>query len=200
MVNMSLSKSKFSFDPELTFSLHDGKPWYFLLWLRYKIADTKKFKLTTGTHLGLNFKRVFLPLNGDSGKALLTDRYLVAELAPSYSISKNCSVGIYYLLSHGLDMGTANITHFITLNANLSHIKITNQFYMKWMPQCYYLNIDGKDGFYFTSSLTIAKNKCPFYLSSVVNKVIKTDIAASKDFVWNISLTYSFGKKYIALQ
>lgn len=195
--SMSLSKNRFSFDPELTFSLSDGKPWYFLLWLRYKIADTEKFKFTAGTHLGLNFKRTVLPVDGDSIKALLTQRYLVGELAPNYFVSKNTSVGIYYLLSHGLDAGTANLTHFLTLNANFSNIKLNSKFYMKIMPQFYYLNIDNKDGFYYTSSFTLAKNNFPLSFSTILNKSIKTNIDDGRGFVWNVSLSYAFNKKYL---
>ena len=190
--DMSVSKNKFSFDPEFTFSLHDGKPWYFLFWFRYKIANTEKFKFTAGTHLGLNFKRSVLPVDGDSSKVLLTQRYVVTEFVPSYFISKNTSVGAYYLLSHGLDRGTANLTHFITLNANFSNIRLSKKFYMKAIPQFYYLKIDHGDGFYFTSSITLAKYNFPLSISSVLNKPIKTNIEAGNNFVWNASITYSF--------
>src|SRR5215510_4566388 len=90
--DMYVSKSRFSFDPEFTFSLHDGKPWYFLFWFRYKIANTGRFRFTAGTHLGLNFKRSVLPVDGDSSKVLLMQRYVVAEFVPSYFVSKNTSL------------------------------------------------------------------------------------------------------------
>jgi hypothetical protein len=190
--DMSVSKSKFSFEPEVTFSLSDGKPWYLLFWFRYKIANNEKFKLTTGAQLGLNFKRSILPVNGDSNKVLITERYLAGELSPNYYISKNISVGAYYLLSHGLDRGTSNFIHFLTLNANFSNIKLSNMFYMKFVPQFYYLKIDHDDGFYFTSSLTFAKYNFPLSVAFVINEGIKTNINTGKNFVWNITLTYSF--------
>jgi len=37
----------------------------------------------------------------------------------------------------------------------------------------------------------------PISIESVINKEIDADILGSKDFVWNISLIYSFGKKYV---
>ena len=190
--DMYVSRSRFSFDPEFTFSLHDVKPWYFLFWFRYKIANTGRFRFTAGTHLGLNFKRSVLPVDGDSSKVLLTQRYVVAEFVPSYFVSKNTSLGAYYLLSHGLDRGTANLTHFITLNANFSNIQLSNKFYMKAIPQLYYLKIDHEDGFYFTSSFTLAKYDFPLSISCVVNEPIKTTIDAGNNFVWNVSLAYSF--------
>ncbi len=195
--NMSVGKSKLSFDPEFAFSL-EGKPWYFLFWFRYKLITAEKFRMNVGTHLGLNFKTSVLPINMDSNELKIAERYLVGELVPNYSITKNISVGIYYLYSRGLDFGTKRMTNFITLNANFSSIKLTNKFFMRVTPQFYYLNQDGDDGFYFTSAFTLAKINFPFSISSVINKVIQTDIS-SKDFVWNVTLTYSFGKRYVAL-
>jgi hypothetical protein len=196
--NMSVGKSKLSFEPELAFSL-EGKPWYFLFWLRYKLANTNKFKMTAGTHLGLNFKTSVLPVNMDSNKVTITDRYLVGELSPAYSITKNINVGMYYLHSRGLDPGANQMLNFITLNANFSNIKLTDQFFMRITPQFYYLNLDEGDGFYFTSAFTLARRNFPLSISSVINKVIHTDILAGRDFVWNVTLTYSSGKKYVAL-
>src|SRR6266498_5789817 len=46
--NMSVGKSKLSFDPEFAFSL-EGKPWYFLFWFRYKLITAEKFRMNVGT-------------------------------------------------------------------------------------------------------------------------------------------------------
>jgi hypothetical protein len=195
--NMSTGNSRFSFDPELAFSL-EAKPWYFLFWFRYKIKSTGKFRMSAGTHLGLNFKTAVLPANMDSTEVKVVDRYLVAELAPAYSITKNISVGMYYLHSRGLDPGANQMLNFVTLNASFSNIKFSDQLFMRITPQVYYLNLDDGDGLYLTSAFTFAKRNFPISVSSVINKVIQTDIPG-KDFVWNIALTYSFDKKYIAL-
>lgn len=196
--NMSVGKSKLSFEPEFAFSL-EGKPWYFLFWFRYKLANTGKFKMTAGTHLGLNFKNAILSADMDSTEVKVVDRYLAGELAPSYSITKNISAGMYYLHARGLDPGANRKTNFITLNASFSNIRITDKFFMKATPQFYYLNMDAGDGFYFTSAFTLAKRNFPLSISSIINKAIQTDIPAGKDFVWNVTLTYSFGKEYTAL-
>ena len=68
---------------------------------------------------------------------------------------------------------------------------------MRFTPQFYYLKQDTRDGFYFTTALTLAKRDFPVYISSIINKTIETDIIGSKNFVWNISLTYSFNKMYV---
>ncbi|HEY6975356.1 MAG TPA: hypothetical protein VH396_03645 [Chitinophagaceae bacterium] len=64
---------KFSFDPELTFSLK-GKPWYFLFWFRYKLVNSSRFRMHVGTHLGLNFKDAALA-DDDSTKVTIAERY-----------------------------------------------------------------------------------------------------------------------------
>jgi hypothetical protein len=67
---------------------------------------------------------------------------------------------------------------------------------MKFVPQVYYLRMNQSDGFYLTSSMTLAMRNSPFSISGMFNKIIKTDISASKNFVWNASIVYRFNKKY----
>lgn len=195
---LSVRKNRFSFDPDLRFSLA-GKPWSFLFWGRYKLVTKDKFKVNTGAHLGLNFKTSVIPIEGDSSETTVTRRYLAGELSPNYFLTKNISVGFYYLYSHGLDAGTIGNTHFITFNTNYSNIKITNQFFLNINPQLYYLKLDAQDGFYFTSSLTAVRKNFPLAVSAIINKEIRSTIAGSKDFLWNISLAYTFNKKYVKL-
>ena len=198
MFSLSMGKNRFSFEPDLRFSLA-GKPWSFLFWGRYKLVNNDRFKMNTGAHLGLNFKTSVLPINGDSSETTVARRYLAAELFPRYLLTKKSSVGIYYLYSHGLDAGTIGNTHFITLNANFSNIKITDQFFINVNPQLYYLRLDAQDGFYFTSSLTVAKKNFPISVSGIINKKIHSGITGSKNILWNTSLVYSFNKKYVKI-
>ena len=165
-------------------------------WARYKLVTSDRFRVNTGTHLGLNFRTSVLPVNGDSVEVNVARRYLAGELSPTYLLTKNISVGIYYLYSHGIDPGTINNTHFLTLNTNFSNIKLSNQFFLKVNPQFYYLKLDKQDGFYFTSSITIAKKNFPLSVSAIINKEIKSTITGSKNLIWNTSLAYSFNKKY----
>jgi hypothetical protein len=194
--NLSIGKSRFSFEPDIRFSLA-GKPWSMLFWGRYKVVTTDKFNMNAGTHLGLNFRTALLPINGDTSTTTITRRYFATEIFPRLSLTKNISVGIYYLYSHGLDAGTIGNTHFITFNTNFSNIKIANQFFFGFNPQFYYLKLDAQDGYYFTSTITVAKQNFPLSVSSTINKIINTKILGSKNFVWNASLVYSFNKKYV---
>lgn len=195
MLLLSMGKKRLSFDPDLRFSLA-GKPWSFLFGGRYKLVDKDRFNMNTGAHLGLNFKTSPLPINGDTSQTTVTRRYLAGELFPRYSVAKNISIGLYYLFSHGLDAGTIGYTHFIALGTNFSKIKLSKQFFLKVNPQFYYLKLDEHDGFYATSSLTLARKNYPLSVSAIFNKVIVTDIAGS-NLVWNVSLNYAFQKNYI---
>jgi hypothetical protein len=195
--DLSMGKKKLFFEPQLRFSLK-GKPWSFLFWWRYKLVKTNKIAVTLGAHPALNFREETNTVNGVSNTIMVVRRYLAAEISPNYFISKNTSIGMYYLISHGLDKGTINTGHFLTINSNFSHIKLGNQFFARFNPQVYYLYQDGKDGFYVTSALTLAKKNFPLTLQSIMNKVIHTNIT-SQNFVWNVSLVYSFNKKYVKL-
>ena len=187
---------RLSFDPQFRFSL-EGKPWSFLFWGRYKIVKPDRFSFNLGSHLGLSFKTLKESTNGVTMETITAKRYLAGELSPNYFLTKDIGIGMYYLYSRGIDDGTTRNTNFLTLNTNFSDIRLTKQFYMKFTPQVYYLKMDQQDGFYFTSALTLANRKFPLSISSVINKIIQTKITAGQNFVWNVSLIYTFNKKYV---
>lgn len=190
--NLSMGKGRLSFEPELRFAL-EGKPWSFLFWWRYRIR-TENFLLTIGMHPAINFRTEISPITGN--EMIVARRYLAGELVPNYLIGKNATIGMYYLFSRGIDNGTTKFTHFLTVNTNLSNIKLTKQFYMRVIPQFYYLKLDQQDGFYFSASMNLARRNFPLSISSIINKTIDTKVTASKNFVWNVSLVWSFSKNY----
>lgn len=196
IISLSAGKSRFSFDPDIRFSL-SAKPWTMLFWARYKVLPTGRFRLTTGAHLGLSFKTTTLPVEGDTSETNIVRRYLAAELVPNYFITKNISAGMYYLYSKGLDAGTVKNTHFLLFNTNFSNIRISNHFFAGFTPQVYFLKQDMRHGFYFTSSLSVAKKNFPLSVSGFINQRLSGDIAGSKDFIWSAGITYSFNKSYI---
>jgi hypothetical protein len=196
---MSVGKNRFSFEPDLRFSLK-GKPWSFLFWGRYQLVTKEKFSMNTGAHLGLNFRTSVLPINGDSSETTVARRYLAGELFPKYLITKNIGVGIYYLYSHGLDAGTIRNTNFVTLNVSFSNIKLSKQIFVRIFPQLYYLKLDAEDGFYITSSFTVARKNFPIFLGATINKTINSNITGNKNLIWNVSLNYSFLKQIVKLQ
>ncbi|MFI5185105.1 MAG: hypothetical protein ACHQF0_00105 [Chitinophagales bacterium] len=194
--DLSIGKKKLSFEPEFSFS-YDSKPWNFLFWWRYKLVHTKKFFMNLGAHPAFAFQTIPVISNGVSKNVLVPQRYFALELTPNYFPGKNVSVGIYYLYSRGLDNNSINITHFLTLNSTVSGIPLGNQLSFRFTPQFYYLKLDTQDGFYFTSSFTVDKKEFPLSVSAIINKTIKTDIVGSKNFVWNVSVIYSFNQTYV---
>lgn len=199
MFNMSVGNRKLSFEPQFRFSL-EGKPWAFIFWWRYKLIQTEKFRFTLGTHPALAFRPATSIINGVSEDVLIAKRYLAGEVSPNYMLSENISIGTYYLYSHGFDKGATRNVHFLTINSKFSNIKLSNQVYINLHPQFYYLKMDEQDGFYFTSTFALARRNFPLSLNAIINKVIQTDISASKDLIWNVSLIYSFNKEYVRKQ
>jgi hypothetical protein len=193
LFNLSVSKGRLSFVTDFNFSL-EAKPWYTLYWLKYQLVEREKFKITSGTHLGLNFFSSEVEINSIVTEKLHYERYWVADIFPRYFVNENASFGIYYLQSRGIDEGTVGVSHFLTLNANFSRINLSRKLFLGINPQLYYLNQDGTDGFYFTSAFTFGISTFPVTLNAMINQPINTDIVAGNEFVWNFSLIYSFKK------
>lgn len=187
---------RLSFDPQFRFAL-EGKPWSFLFWWRYKLISNEKFLFSIGAHPALSFKTLTIPTETGSKEFISVQRYLAGELSPNYYVAKNISLGFYYLFSHCFEKEGTNFTQFLTFNANFSSISLTKQFYIRFNPQVYYLKMDKNDGFYYSASMTLARRNFPVSISALINKTIQTNISASKNFVWNASLIYSFNNNYV---
>ncbi len=196
LFELSIGKNKLSFDPLIRFAL-DGKPWSFVFWWRYKVLTEGKFRLHVGAHPAINFRTIPVSINNETRDIQQVRRYLATEVAPSIMISKNFSLGMYYLYSRGLEEDATKTTHFVTVNGSISQIKITKDVFLKVAPQLFYLMLDNEDGFFSNATLTLTKQNYPFSVSSVLNKSITSNISSSKSFVWNISLLYSFNQKYL---
>lgn len=191
IVNLSVGTSRLTFEPEFRVSL-EGKPWAFIFWGRYKAYKSDAFTLNIGAHPALAFKTMALTKDGITNDYIVSQRYVATEVVPTYHITKDISLGMYYLYSHGIDIGTVKNTHFVTLNTGFSNIKVSNSLRMKVSPQLYYLIMNDADGFYTSTTFTVSKVNNPISVAVFFNKVIDTDIKASKDFVWNATLSYAF--------
>lgn len=196
MFDMKVGKNKLSFEPQFRFSM-EGKPWSFLFWWRYKLLSMDKFKLTVGAHPAVAFKTVTSFINGDTNEALVAQRYLAGEFSPNYFLTKHINIGMYYLYSHGFKESASKHTHFLTINSTISNIKLTEWFLLKLNPQVYYLKIDERDGYYFTATVTFIKQNFPLTIQSILNQAIETNIPARSNFVWNVSLIYSFRNEFV---
>lgn len=194
--DIKMTKGKFSFEPDMRFAL-EGKPWSFLFWFRYKAIEKDRFSLRVGAHPALNFRTVNIIRNGQSEDLIESRRFIATEIAPNYKISDKVSIGMYYLRARGFDEGLKN-SDFVTLNASFTNLFISEKLHLNISPQAYYLRLDDQTGYYVVGFITLTKKNFPLSVSSILNKAIDTQIAPEEDFIWNISLNYSFGggKKY----
>ncbi len=198
MFDLNVGNKKLTFEPFFRFGTN-GKPWSFIFWWRYKAVNSEKFKMSIGAHPSFVFRTLPVTTNGTTVNVIQANRYVAGDFTPTYILSKNISVGVYYLYSHGLDKTSVQNTHFLTLNSNFSNIHLAGKIFAKFIPQVYYLHQDAKDGFYFTYSLTLGRKNFPLSAQTIMNKAIRTSIPG-KDFVWNVSLIYSFNKNYVRQQ
>lgn len=193
--DFSIGRGKFSFEPQLRFAL-EGKPWSFLFWGRYKLLTTDKFLINVGGHPALSFRNKTFVVDGVSTETMVVKRYLAGDLAPTYNLSRKISLGAYYLYSYGVENDIIKHTHFIAARTNFTNIQLSEQYFLKFNPQFYFLKTDRQDGFYYSATLALSKRNCPVSVSSLVNKTIRSNVLGSKDLIWNVSLIYSFSKRY----
>lgn len=192
--DMTLGR-KLSFDPQFRFSM-EGKPWSFVLWVRYKLVQNRKFFMNIGGHPSFVFKTATVVENGVTKDILSSQRYLAGEIAPNYIINKHLTVGVYYLTSFGLKETPTKHTHFFTVNGTLSRVALTHDLALRFSPLAYYLKMDDNDGVYYSASLAVSSQKVPLSVQYMFNTPIHSTIAGGQDFVSNISLIYSFSKNY----
>jgi hypothetical protein len=186
---------RLTFDPQLRFSL-EGKPWSFLFWFHYKLVENNKFLLRIGAHPALSFRNITLSTDELPEKTIVARRYLAAELAPVYSLTRNINVGVTYMYSRCLEPDAARNTHYLTLNSTFSNIAVAKELFIRVNPQLYYLRTDKNEGYFFSSGLNISKRNFPLSVSALINKTIKSHVPGSKDFLWNVSLVYAFNGKF----
>lgn len=194
--DLSMGKRKLYFEPQCRFSLA-GKPWTFLFWWRYKLLKTDKLQINLGAHPAIAFRTRSVITDGVSNETIFAERYLAGELSQNYFLARNIGIGMYYLYSRGLEKNITRNTHFISLRTNFSNIKLSDNYFMRFNPQVYYLKQDENDGFYFNSTLILARRNFPVSVSSLINNPVHTSLQGGKNFLWNVSLIYTFNKEYV---
>lgn len=190
LFDLKYTRGRFSIEPDMRFSL-DAKPWSFIFWLRYKAIQNDKFSLRVGAHPAYNFATVNVIDEGEEREVIEARRFIAGELAPTYKLTRNIDLGLYYLYGHGLD-NTATHNHFIVLNASINNLDLFSNFYLNFSPQVYHLIQDDLAGTYAVAFLALGKRDFPFSITSTLNQALDTEILPEDDFVWNISLVYRF--------
>lgn len=186
---LQFTKGKFSFEPEMRFGL-DGKPWSFVFWGRYQLVENERFELRIGAHPALNFRTITVVSDGVEKEIIQTRRFVAAELATSYDLTDHISIGTYYLTGHGFDEGLKQ-SHYAVFNSSFTDLYFTKKLFVEFFPQLYYLWLDGEDGIYTSTNVSLNKKDFPISIEALFNIKINSEIV-SDDFIWNISLVYSF--------
>ncbi|MEY5045040.1 MAG: hypothetical protein RL713_265, partial [Bacteroidota bacterium] len=118
------------------------------------------------------------------------------EINQGYQVSKNFRIGVYYLKGFGLQKDAIRSSHFLTFNTTFSNIKLGGGTSLQFTPQVYYLKLDKEDGIFYTHTISLSKKDVPFLLQSTINKNIKTNITGGDRLQWNVTLFYTFNRKY----
>jgi hypothetical protein len=194
ITQLSWRRKKFSIDPDIrmTPNLKKGS---MVLWFRYYPVQQKKFSLRVGAHPALNFQlRKITDSMGNTSEITQMRRFLAWEVSPSYRISKNWTIGLYYLQGNGLQKDGPKTTHFINLSSGITNIRMGPWLRFAVYPAVYYLKLDSSEGFYFTGTADISNIKWPVSLSGAINQTFTSNISGNKIFMWNVSLNYHFSK------
>jgi len=192
LFDLKLIHKRFSFEPDMRFAL-EGKPWSMLFWFRYKAVKRNRFSLRLGAHPALNFRTVPVVRDGKTEELIESRRYVAAEIVPSYRISDNLDIGVYYLWGHGFDAGVTR-THFLVFNLNFKKIYMAADYYISVSPQLYHLRSDNLKGYYAVAFISLAKDNFPLSISAILNKALDTEVLPEQNFTWNLSLVYRFNK------
>jgi hypothetical protein len=158
----------------------------------------EKFEFIVGTHApAINFKSATVAENGIEKDVIKARRFYPAlELLPVYQIKKDITLSMYFLYGKGMEQEVSSNNYFLSVRPDFNNIPLTKQVYLRLNPQFYYLKINDLDGFYAAGSFTLAHRKLPLSISTMMNKKLKSDID-TKDFEWNVGLTYAFGKEFV---
>jgi hypothetical protein len=188
--------NRFRFEPEFRFALN-GKPWMFIFWGRYDLVKTDKFLFKVRANPTVVFKTIPATINNVTNEIIRTSRTITADLTTSYFPTKNIGLTTYYMYVYGVEKDAIKNTHYLALRTAFSNIKLTEQFFMGINPSVYYLKMAEYHGFYSNLTMTLAKRNFPLSVSTLINKTIHTQIPVGEDFLWNVSLVYTFNHKYM---
>jgi hypothetical protein len=187
---------KLRFEPEFRFAL-EGKPWMYIFWWRYDLINKEKLFFKMRANYGMVFKTIPVTTDSISNEILTANRSLTGDLTANYVLTKNISIGSYYMYIYGVEKHAIRNTHYLAIRTYFSNIRISDKFFIGINPQVYLLIMDADHGFYFNSTFSFARRNFPVSITALINKTIQTSIPIGEDFLWNVGLIYSFNKKYV---
>ena len=191
-MNFSWRKNRFSFDPDIRL-VPDASKGGLLFWFRYRLVEKKKFSVRIGVHPAFTLIKRTVSEAVVSTEITEMLRFAAGEIVPNYQITPNWSVGATFLHGTGLQKHGPQNTNVLFLNTSIANIKVGGDFRLQLIPTVFFLNLDGREGSYFSGTTIISKKNLPFTLQSTINQTFSSNIAGNQDFMWNVMVAYNFG-------
>jgi len=184
--SFSLTKGRFSYDPQLSYSL-ELRPWIIDNWFHYKIIDRPVFEFKAGAVIS----SFFSDIETDEEVIHQAQKYLALEFISKYKFNPTTSLAFTYLLDRGQDPGTVQ-GHFFNLQADKSDIKLGNKGLFSATLQLFYINYTGDDDGLFTAgNVSFSIRNIPFAIFAQAIQAISSNIEPFPEFRWNVGLSYT---------
>ena len=191
IINLAWKKKRFSFEPDIRL-VPDATKGGMLWWFRYRVVDKEKLGLRAGVHPAFTLIRRNEIADGVTKEITEMLRFGAFELVPSYQVSKKVGLSAMYLEGHGLQSHGPQTTRVLFLNTAISNIDVSKSLQFNVFPSVFFLYTDGYRGDYLTVTGVLAHKKYPFSLGSTINQTFKSNVPGNQNFMWNVTLTYSF--------
>jgi hypothetical protein len=182
--SLSLKKGRFSYDPQLSYSL-ELRPWIIDNWFHYKIIDRPAFEFKAGAVISSFFSEVE---TGDES-VWQAQKYLAVEFISKYKFTPNSSLAFTYLLDRGQDPGTVK-GHFFNLQAEKSEINLGQKGLLAATLQMFYINYTDEDGLFVAGNIAASLRNVPFSIFFQAIQVLTSNIDPFPPFKWNVGLAY----------
>ena len=192
IMNFTWRKNRFSFNPDIRL-VPDLSRGTLLFWFKYRLVEKKKFSLRIGVHPAFSLIKRTISDAGVGTEITEMLRFAAGEIVPNYQITPNWSVGAVFLHGSGLQKHGPQNTNVLFLNTSIANIKVGGDFRLQLIPTVFFLNLDGREGSYFSGTTIISKKNLPFTLQSTINQTFSSNIIGNQDFMWNVMLAYNFG-------
>ena len=180
---LSLVKGRFSYDPQLSYSL-ELRPWIIDNWFHYKIIDRPSFEFRAGTVISSFFSEV------ETGDEVIwqAQKYQAVEFISRYKFTPKSSLSFTYLLDRGQDRGTTH-GHFFNLQAERSEISLGQKGLLAATLQVFYINYTGnEDGLFAAGNISASMRQIPFSIFFQAIQAITSNIDPFPPFKWNVGL------------
>lgn len=186
IVNLSIGKKRFFFEPELRWQLN-GNPWAYIFRLKYKANLTKKLSYTLDVRPSYVFRENQVTINGQQENRWITTRNFTVELLPLWKFSNKFEIGGSLLVSKGLDSYGVQKNTYFAIQPKFPKIAINSKYYIGYFPQLFYLTLDKASGYYYSQSVSFNKKDFPIYLTSIFTYKIQSTVIGNT-IVWNAGL------------